>query len=73
MFRSLMIYLSPVVPVIARDARTYLNEDTWHWQDAVTPLLGVQLPTFKPLLTRVDPERVQRMVDQSRDSTPMQD
>jgi len=73
MFRSLMIYLSPVVPVIARDARTYLNEDTWRWQDAATPLLGVQLPTFKPLLTRVDPGRVQRMVDQSRDSTPRQD
>ncbi len=73
MFRSLMIYLSPVVPSIANDAREYLNEDTWQWQDAAAPLLGVQLPEFKPLLTRVDAELVQRMVDQSRDSTPMQD
>ena len=73
MFRSLMIYLAPVVPVIARDAREYLNEETWQWQDAATPLLDVQLPKFKPLLTRVDVDDVQRMVDQSRDSMPMQD
>ena len=73
MFRSLMIYLAPVVPLIARDTREYLNEKTWQWQDAATPLLGVQLPKFKPLLTRVDAEDVQRMVDQSRDSMPVQD
>ena len=73
MFRSLMIYLSPVVPLIARDTREYLNEKTWQWQDAATPLLGVQLPKFKPLLTRVDAEDVRRMVDQSRDSMPVQD
>jgi len=73
MFRSLMIYLAPVIPVIAHDTREYLNEKTWQWQSAATPLLGVQLPKFKPLLTRVDAEDVQRMVDQSRDSMPVQD
>jgi len=73
MFRSLMIYLAPVIPVIAHDTREYLNEKTWQWQSAATPLLGMQLPKFKPLLTRVDAEDVQRMVDQSRDSMPVQD
>lgn len=73
MFRSLMIYLSPVVPRIAQDAREYLNEESWQWQDSAAPLLGVQLPEFKPLLTRVDADNVQRMVDQSRNSMPVQD
>ena len=71
MFRSLMIYLTPVIPVVAADARSFLNEEQWHWQDASTPLLGVHLPKFKPLLTRVEPEQVQRIVEQSQESTPV--
>jgi methionyl-tRNA synthetase len=52
MFRSLMVFLSPVIPTVARDARAFLNE-------------------FKPLLTRVEADHVQRMVDQSRESSPV--
>jgi methionyl-tRNA synthetase len=71
MFRSLMIYLSPVIPVVASDAREYLSDKEWRWQDASTPLLGAELPKFKPLLTRVEPEQVQRLVEQSQESTPV--
>ncbi len=70
MFRSLMIYLSPVIPAVADDARKFLSEERWHWRDAAKPLLGATLPKFKPLLTRVEKDQVQRMVEQSRDSTP---
>jgi len=73
MFRSLMIYLSPVIPAVADDARTFLSEDRWLWRDASSPLLDAALPKFKPLLTRVEPEQVQRMVEQSRESTPVPD
>ena len=71
MFRSLMVYLSPVIPVVAADARAYLNEDSWQWQDASSPLLDKILPQFKPLLTRVEADQVQRMVEQSKESTPV--
>jgi methionyl-tRNA synthetase len=71
MFRSLMIYLSPVIPAVADDAREFLSEDRWQWQDATSPLLGATLPKFKPLLTRVEPDQVQRMVEQSRESNPV--
>ncbi|MEL7187692.1 MAG: methionine--tRNA ligase subunit beta, partial [Pseudomonadota bacterium] len=71
LFRSLMIYLSPVIPAVAADARRFLNEDQWHWSDASTPLLDVTLPKFKPLLTRVEADQVQRMVEQSKESTPV--
>ncbi|MBU2675653.1 MAG: methionine--tRNA ligase [Gammaproteobacteria bacterium] len=67
MFRSLMIYLSPVIPDVAADARQYLSEDRWNWHDATSPLLNATLPKFTPLLTRVEPDSVQRMVDQSRE------
>jgi len=71
MFRSLMVYLSPVIPVVANNARAFLNEDAWQWQDASSPLLGKTLPKFKPLLTRVESDHVERMVEQSKESTPV--
>ncbi|MCH9004230.1 MAG: methionine--tRNA ligase [Proteobacteria bacterium] len=73
MFRSLMIYLAPVIPAVAEKARTYLNEDQWQWSHASSPLLGTILPKFKPLLTRVEADQVQRMVERSRESTPVPD
>jgi len=71
MFRSLMIFLSPVIPVIAEKAREFLGEDSWQWQDASAPLLGTTVRKFKPLLTRVETAQVERMVEQSRESTPV--
>ncbi|NNF40620.1 MAG: methionine--tRNA ligase [Woeseiaceae bacterium] len=73
MFRSLMIFLSPVIPAVARDARQFFNEDSWQWQDAASPLLGASLRKFKPLLTRVEADQVERMVEQSKESTPVSD
>jgi len=68
MFRSLMIYLSPVIPVVADGARDFLKEDEWRWDDATRPLLDATISNFKPLLTRIEPEQVQRMVEQSKDT-----
>jgi methionyl-tRNA synthetase len=71
MFRSLMVYLSPVIPKVASGARGFLNEDNWHWRDASAPLLGTTLQKFKPLITRVEADQVARMVEQSKESTPV--
>ena len=71
MFRSLMIYLAPVIPRTADAAREFLGEDEWTWEDAGKPLLGTSINKFKPLLTRVDPRQVERMVEQSKESTPV--
>ena len=73
MFRSLMVYLAPVIPGVADSSRAFLNESGWHWQDASAPLLGSRINKFKPLLTRVDPKQVERMVEQSKESTPVAD
>ena len=73
MFRSLMVYLAPVIPGVAESARAFLNESGWHWKDASAPLLGSRINKFKPLLTRVDPKQVERMVEQSKESTPVAD
>jgi methionyl-tRNA synthetase len=68
MFRSLMIYLTPVIPGVSADARGFLQEEKWSWNDATTPLLGATVAKFKPLLTRVEPDQVKNMVEQSKQS-----
>ena len=73
LFRSLMIYLTPVVPAVSADARDFLNEDEWHWQDASTPLLGTTINKFKPLLQRVEPAQIERMLEQSMETTAVPD
>ena len=69
LFRSLMIYLAPVIPSVADGARAFLGEDEWHWRSATEPLLGVTINRFKPLLTRVEQKQVDTMVEQSKDTT----
>ena len=69
LFRSLMIYLAPVIPVVAADARAFLGEKSWNWDSASEPLLGATINPFKPLLTRVEPQQVGDMVEQSKEST----
>ncbi len=70
LFRSLMIFLLPVVPAVAAKACRFLGEECWDWQDATRPLLGKSIGRFEPLLTRVEKEQVQRMVEQSKENTP---
>ena len=76
MFRSLMIYLEPVIPAVADGAKRFLGEDTWRWADASTPLLDATINKFTPLLKRVEAEQVQRMIEQSKethDATPAEE
>ncbi len=68
MFRSLMIYLAPVIPAVAEGAKGFLGEREWHWADASTPLLDARINKFTPLLKRIEPEQVQRMVEQSKET-----
>jgi methionyl-tRNA synthetase len=71
LFRTLMIYLSPVIPSVAARAREFLGEGEWQWQDAAEPLLGATINAFQPLLTRIDPKQVEAMIEQSKESTPV--
>jgi len=68
MFRTLMVYLTPVVPELAEKTRALFQEDTWSWSSSGTPLLDSAISKFKPLLTRVEPEQVEKMVEQSRET-----
>ncbi len=69
MFRSLMIYLAPVIPEVADGARVFLGEKSWCWESASIPLLDTTINKFTPLLTRVEQPQIDNMVDQSKETT----
>ncbi|HNP36157.1 MAG TPA: methionine--tRNA ligase [Woeseiaceae bacterium] len=70
LFRSLMIYLTPVVPTIAASAREFLGDSDWHWADAAFPLLGKPTSKFKALTTRVDADKVEKMLEDAKETNP---
>jgi len=67
MFRTLMIYLTPVIPAVAADSQALFREDPWMWDAATTPLLAHSISRYKPLLTRVEQSQVDKMVEESRE------
>jgi methionyl-tRNA synthetase len=62
-FRLLMCYLKPVLPKMAADAEQFLAIDPLVWDDADSLLVGHKINKFKPLMTRVESDKVQAMVD----------
>jgi methionyl-tRNA synthetase len=70
LFRSLMVYLAPVIPAVADSARDFLAEGAWSWSSASEPLLGARINKFTPLLTRVEQQQVDNMIEQSKETHP---
>jgi methionyl-tRNA synthetase len=68
LFRVLMIYLTPVLPAMADKVADFLGTDAKKWQDRSTPLLNKAINSFKPLMTRVDPASVEKMIESSKQS-----
>ena len=67
LFRQVMIYLKPVVPALAAKAESFLGIDPLVWDDVHEPLLDHEIRPFKPLMTRVQPDRVAAMIAASRE------
>ncbi len=68
LFRSLMIYLTPVLPTVAERAREFLAEESWTWDSVAVPLLDSKIHAFKPLLTRVEKDQIDKMIEASKES-----
>ncbi len=73
LFRTLMVYLTPVIPSVAGDTQALFCEDPWDWDAATTPLLGHSISKYKPLLTRVEQSQVDKMLEESKESETSSD
>jgi methionyl-tRNA synthetase len=58
LFRLLMIYLKPVLPVMTKAVEEFLNIPALTWQDINQPLLNHAVNEFKPLMQRVEKEKI---------------
>ena len=67
LFRQLMVYLAPVIPTLTDKAREFLNVDSLDWASREVVLIGHAINKFTPLLTRVEPERIDKMLEASRE------
>jgi methionyl-tRNA synthetase len=67
LFRVLMVYLKPVLPVLAGKVEAFLRIPELNWHDRRAPLLQHRINPFQPLVTRVDPDKVEAMVVASQD------
>ena len=66
LFRVLMVYLKPVLPVMAEKAETFL-QCSLDWTALEQPLLGHSIAKFKPLMTRIEAAQVEAMVEASKE------
>ncbi|MDR5858786.1 methionine--tRNA ligase [Halomonas eurihalina] len=67
LFRQLMVYLAPVVPSMAEDARQFMKLETLAWDSRQDLLLDHEIAKFKPLMTRVETDRIDAMIEASKE------
>ena len=65
-FRQLVILLKPVLPQLAAQAEEFLNVEDLRWSDLDNDLLGHSINRFKPLMTRIEPVFIERMIEDTR-------
>ncbi len=66
LFRLLTLYLKPVLPRIAAAAEQFLNVPALHWNAAATLLTGHRIHSYQHLVQRIEPEAVNRMLEDSK-------
>jgi len=67
LFRVLVGYLKPVLPHLAEQAETFLNVEPMNWDSQAEPLVAHAINKFKPLMTRVEKDKIEAMIAESKE------
>jgi methionyl-tRNA synthetase len=68
LFKVLITYLAPVLPFTAERAEAFLGRNVSAWSSIEEPMLKVPVNAFQPLMTRVDPLKVNAVIEASKES-----
>ncbi len=68
LFSLLIAYLKPVVPSLVENAEQFLNIDAQAWPSERQPLLDHAINKFKPLMTRVENDKIEAIVSASKEN-----
>jgi len=67
LFRSLVIYLAPVLPELAAKTGQLFGETLTRWDQSGTPVTGRPVATFKHMMQRVEPAKIEAIINESRE------
>nr|VFK52680.1 MAG: methionyl-tRNA synthetase [Candidatus Kentron sp. TUN]VFK53231.1 MAG: methionyl-tRNA synthetase [Candidatus Kentron sp. TUN] len=67
LFRVLMTYIKPILPVTAKKVEVFLRVPVLDWEGRKKPLSGQTINPFSPLMQRMEKSAVTAMVDASRE------
>jgi methionyl-tRNA synthetase len=66
LFRQLAVYLAPVLPVLSEQAGRLVGGPIRSWDESQTPLAGLPVATFEPLMKRVEKTQLEALLAASR-------
>ncbi|WP_432472716.1 methionine--tRNA ligase [Amphritea sp. HPY] len=66
LFRVIISYLAPVLPQVAEDAAKFMNIENFNWDAIQQPLLDHKINKFKPLMQRVEEDKVNALIEDSK-------
>ncbi|MGB0204068.1 MAG: methionine--tRNA ligase [Neptuniibacter sp.] len=68
LFRVIVTYLAPVLPKVADDAQAFLNLDSMEWNSIEQPLLSHTINKFKPLMQRVEEDKINAIIEETKEA-----
>ncbi len=73
LFRILVTYLKPVLPVTVGESEAFLNISALTWANRTQPLTNHSINQFKPLMTRVDSKAIEAIINAAQHTLGAQD
>ena len=69
LFRQLAVYLAPVLPTLAEQAGALVGGPIRAWDESQTPLAGLPVAAFQPLMKRVEKTQLEALLAAARAET----
>ena len=69
LFRILMTYLKPILPLMATASEQFLKCEPLMWDNIDTPLLHHRIDRFVPLMIRVEKEKINAILLDAKENT----
>lgn len=67
LFRTMAIYLKPVLPSYSEKAEKLFKESPYTWEDLFKTVEGQEMEKFEHILQRIDAKKVEAMVESSKE------
>jgi methionyl-tRNA synthetase len=69
LFRQIVVYLSPVLPRLAKQTGELLNDPILSWEQSQEPIVGTRVNQFTHMLRRIEEKDVIAMIQDSKQTT----